>query len=234
MIEREEHVGCIDGSILTVRHSSAAIVLTIGASEASLSLDAARLLAQHLSPAAPPRDIIEEPTRSDTSFERLRPQVWDKIIHLIEADLLDVRTVITMTHRGEPHHATITADGRIDIDGETYDSPSAAAKHVTKTSRNGWQDWRVVDGPYLIDLRWRLRAQRFLSDDHSYSAATIQQKQVIARRWVEFALDKGLDPGKRDAAAVEDLLGGRDYAESTLSGYRSHLEQWFVQYDSSQ
>jgi len=53
---------------------------------------------------------------------------------------------------------------------------------------------------------------------------------MIARRWVEYTLLRGLDPGQSDEQAVEDFLGGNDFAESTLASYRGHLRQWFRQY----
>ena len=234
MTGNEENIGCIDGRILTVRRAPDEIVLGIGGSEARLSIDAAGLLALRLAPPSPSTDSPQEPPRPESPFSRKRPQTQERIIHLLEADLLSAGTDIVLTHRGKTYHARIRGDGNIEIDGQVFDSPSPAGEHVTKRSCNGWLEWRVVDGPRLIDIRWRFRAQTFLGDDHSYSAATIHQKRVVARRWVEYALDNGLDPGKRNAAAVKDLLSGRDYAESTLSAYRSHLGQWFVQYDSSQ
>ena len=234
MTEREEHIGCIDGRILSVRLGSDEVVLRIGGSEASLSLDAAGLLAHHLSPEPLPPNAPEGPPQLDTPYERLRPQVWDRIIHLIEADLIRVGTVITLTHHGVEHHATITAEGHIAIDEHAFESPSPAAKHLTNTSVNGWRAWRVIDGPSLIDLRWRLRAKRFLGDSHPYSEATIKQKRTIARRWVEYAIANKLDPGQRNEGAVEEMLSERSYAWSTLVAYRGHLEQWFVQWDSSQ
>ena len=234
MTEREEHIGCIDGRILTVRRGPDEVVLGIGGSEARLSIDAARMLALRLAPPSPSTDPPQEAPRPESSFARERPQTWERVIHLIEADLLSVGTDIALTHHGKTHHARITGEAKIEIDGQIFDSPSPAGKYVTKRSCNGWQEWRLVDGPRLIDLRWKFRAQRFLGENHPYSEATINQKRSIARRWVKYALAKGLDPGKRDEEAVDDLFSGHDYAASTISGYRSHLEQWFVQYDSSQ
>ena len=238
MTGNEENIGCIDGLILTVRRGPDEVVLGIGGSHARLSIDAARLLALRLAPPSPstdsPQESPQESPRSESSFSRERPQTWERIIHLIEADLLSVGTDISLTHHGRTHLARITGEGNIEIDGQIFDSPSPAGRYVTKRSSSGWQEWRVVDGPRLIDLRWKFRAQRFLGDNHSYSEATINQKRHIARRWVEYALAKGLDPGKRDEEAVEDLFSGQDYAASTIGGYRCHLEQWFVQWDSSQ
>ena len=234
MTERKEHIGCIDGRILTVRGGPDEVVLGIGGSHPRLSIDAARLLALRLAPPSPSTDSPQESPRPESSFSRERPQTWERIIHLIEADLLSVGTDIALTHHGKTHLARITGEGNIEIDGQIFDSPSPAGRYVTKRSSSGWQEWQVVDGPRLIDLRWRLRALRFLGDNHRYSKATINQKRSIARRWVEYTLAKGLDPGKRDDEAVEDFLSGHDYAASTRSGYRSHLEQWFVHYDSSQ
>jgi len=234
MTQRDEHIGCIDGRILTVRRGPDEVVLGIGGSEARLSIDAAGLLALRLAPASPSPDSPQQSRPSEGPSTRKRPQMWERISHLIEAKLLRAGTDISLTHRGKTYHATITPEGYIEFGGHIFDSPSPAGQHVMKRACNGWREWRVVDGPRLIDVRWRFRAQRFLGDDHSYSAATIQQKRDIVRRWVDYAIQKQLDPGKRNETAVEELLSGHGYAPTTLSGYRSHLEQWFVQYDSSQ
>ena len=234
MTQRDEHIGCIDGRTLTVRRGPDEVVLGIGGSDARLSLDAARLLALRLAPPPPSTESPQESRPPRSPYSREQPQRWERIVHLIEAELLSVGAGITLTHHGQTHHAKVTGEGSIEIDGQIFDSPSPAAEYVTKRSCNGWQEWRVVDGPLLIDLRWKFRARTFLGDNHPYAQATIDQKRSIARRWVDFALARGLDPGKRDDAAVEDLLGGHDYVESTLSSYRSHLEQWFEKYDSPQ
>ncbi len=73
------------------------------------------------------------------STERQKRRVT--ISDLIGAGLVEVGA--TLYSRGEYdfRSATILSDGRIDLDGETYDTPSGAAKAVTGQSRNGWWFW---------------------------------------------------------------------------------------------
>ena len=139
-----------------------------------------------------------------------------------------------MTHGGEEHYATVAEEGVLDLDGHREETPSGAARHVTGGSYNGWTAWNVVDGEPLAALRWRLRAARFLGDDHGYAESTVAEKRMIARRWVEYALSRGLDPGQADEQAVEGLLGGNEYSDGTLASYRGHLRQWFGQFTAEQ
>ena len=135
-----------------------------------------------------------------------------------------------MTHGGEEYYATVVEGGVLDVDGHPEDTPSGAARHVTGGSYNGWTAWSVVDGEPLAAFGGSCGQPGFLGDDHGYAASTVAEKRMIARRWVEHALVRGLDPGHADEQAVEDLLGGNDYSESTLASYRGHLRQWFGQY----
>lgn len=55
--------------------------------------------------------------------------------------------------------ATVTADGKLETAGESFDNPSAAARaHRSKedgksTSTNGWDFWQTEDGTSIGDLR---------------------------------------------------------------------------------
>lgn len=56
---------------------------------------------------------------------------------------------------GEHEHraAVVTAKGLIEVDGETFDSPSGAGKAVLGRTVNGWNFWRLPDGRRLKELR---------------------------------------------------------------------------------
>ena len=227
-------IGCIDGRVVTVRFDADEVILAFEEARARLSVEAAKRLAAQLSPPSQSAHSSSKLANSEEPTPKKPSGSWDSVMDLIKADLLKVGTVIAMTYRGEEYSATITSRGDIEIDGVTVDSPSAASRHVTKTSRNGWADWRTEDGSPLSDLRWRLRAQSFPDDDHSYSDSTIAEKRRIAGRWVRYCLNHKLDPDKRDADTVSGFLSSHDFAESTLASYRRHLDQWFEQYDSSE
>lgn len=221
MTEHHHQIGCIDGRILTVRHESGVVVLDISGTEARLSVEGAILLVDSLS--VDESQPVVTPPATQPSGTR------ESVADLLEAGLVAVGSRLIMTHGGREHYATVVEGGALDVDGHREDTPSGAARRVTGGSHNGWTAWSVGGEP-LAALRWKLRALRYLGEDHGYAASTVAEKRMIARRWVEYTLLRGLDPGQSDEQAVEDFLGGNDFAESTLASYRGHLRQWFRQY----
>lgn len=226
MKEHRYHIGCIDGRVLTVRHEPGLVVLDISGTEVRLSREGATRLAGSLSVKPDPQG------ESGSMMEPTGPR--ETVADLLEANLLTVGSRLVMNHGGNVHYATVVKGGVLDVDGHREDTPSGAARRVTGGSYNGWMVWRVVDGEPLAALRWRLRAARFPGDDHGYAESTVAEKRMIARRWVEHSLSKGLDPGQADEEAVEDFLNGNEYSESTLASYRIHLRQWFDLYTAEQ
>ena len=68
------------------------------------------------------------------------------------APYFDSPRELRATYRGQRYSAHITADGRINYRGESYDSPSAAASAILRAGRrNGWRFWRYcnVDGEWV-------------------------------------------------------------------------------------
>ncbi len=49
--------------------------------------------------------------------------------------------------------ALVLANGRLELDGKQYDSPSGAGKAVLGRAVNGWTFWRLPDGRPLMDVR---------------------------------------------------------------------------------
>lgn len=49
--------------------------------------------------------------------------------------------------------AVVLDNGDLSLDGQIFDSPSAAGHHVRHGSTNGWYFWRLADGRRLADLR---------------------------------------------------------------------------------
>jgi hypothetical protein len=60
---------------------------------------------------------------------------------LLQADQLLVGDRLIGGTRGAPHVAVVREDKRLDVDGRTENSPSAAAKAVLGYERNGWRWW---------------------------------------------------------------------------------------------
>lgn len=73
---------------------------------------------------------------------------------LLRAGLLSEGTVLTARPgTWGQRTAIVTGDGRVEVDGRRYDSPSGAAKHVRGGAANGWYFWRLSDGRMLQDVR---------------------------------------------------------------------------------
>jgi hypothetical protein len=74
---------------------------------------------------------------------------------LVAAGLLPEGASIEAVVKGVTHVARV-AQGRIELEGQVYDSPSAASIAIRKVkSWNGWVDWKY-EGETLSDLRRRL------------------------------------------------------------------------------
>ena len=234
MTQQSEYIGCIDGRAIVLRRQTDEIVLTIDGVEARLSREAAIRLA-NLLPSVTPSSRPSKKRRRRRSIQQLvkKRGYPETIGNLMEEGLIQVGTVITMRYNNVDRFGTITVDGMIDIDGHKEETPSAAGRWVIGRECNGWVEWKLRDGKSLADLRWILRAARFLGDDHSYASGFIKEKRRIASGWVDYALSKGLDPGVRNDARTEKYMearqisNGYSYTDSTLRSYRNHLIHWF-------
>jgi hypothetical protein len=81
---------------------------------------------------------------------------WVTIRDLVASGHLAVGTVlVTRAGNFEGRSATVTADGLLEMDGTTYDSPSGAGREVLGRAVNGWSLWRLPDGGRLMDVRQR-------------------------------------------------------------------------------
>ena len=67
-----------------------------------------------------------------------------KLVDLVSAGLLAPGTVL-FTSSGD-RYVTVLADGRLDVDGVAYDSPSGAARAIAGYSVNGWPFFRLEPG----------------------------------------------------------------------------------------
>jgi hypothetical protein len=78
---------------------------------------------------------------------------------LIAAGKLKTGDVLVFADPALQATATISSDGRLEVGGVLYDSPSAAAAIVRGHSTNGWADWALVrqdGGITLMKLREEL------------------------------------------------------------------------------
>ena len=65
---------------------------------------------------------------------------------LIGAGLLDPGSTLYPRKSSDSRTATVLSDGRIDLDGEIYETPSGAARGATGNSQNGWWFWLLDVG----------------------------------------------------------------------------------------
>lgn len=237
MNQQTEHIGCIDGKTIVLRHQGDEVLLDVGREEARLSKEAAKRLANLLSTTS---SLPRRSDETDTS-EHVQPPVKRKghretITDLMTENLISSGTVIVLTEEGIDHFGLITEDGLIDIEGHTEKTPSGACEWVIGRPCSGWRRWRVQGGNSLVTLRWMLRAKRFPDKEHGYALSTTREKTSIAVEWVDYALARGYDPGKYNEAKVENYLTDRQlrndyrYTDSTLKVYQGHLRQWFDYY----
>ena len=64
-----------------------------------------------------------------------------KLAQLVDAGLIEAGDVLVSTNGAWHARARITSDARISMDGDLYETPSAAASAVTNRSANGWDFW---------------------------------------------------------------------------------------------
>jgi len=83
-----------------------------------------------------------------------KAQDWVEIKHLLEAGLLAVGDRLVTTHRDfVGMEAVITADGKIELNGKRFSTPSGAGNSLRKKATNGWYFWSLPDGRRLRDVR---------------------------------------------------------------------------------
>lgn len=115
---------------------------------------------------------------------------WVTLRDLVASGDLAIGTVlIARDGNYEGRTATVTADGLLELDGTTYDTPSGAGKEVLGRAVNGWSFWRLPEGGKLMDVRqkylgtyvdrkglyesfWRAVLERINKADHSWTRAS--------------------------------------------------------------
>ena len=81
-------------------------------------------------------------------------QGWVEVKHLVAAGLLPAGTrLIARPGRWATTDAVVGADGRLEVNGQRFDTPSGAGKHVKGAITNGWTFWKLEDGRRLADVR---------------------------------------------------------------------------------
>ena len=95
----------------------------------------------------------------------------DEVKHLLIAGLIKPGASLSPRNgRWENAAAFVRADGLIEVDGKSFDTPSGAGRHVRGGATNGWYFWRLEDGRTLKDVRDSYRgAQPALKERFDWS-----------------------------------------------------------------
>ncbi|WP_198012526.1 GmrSD restriction endonuclease domain-containing protein [Promicromonospora sukumoe] len=103
---------------------------------------------------------------------RTSAQSWVQVRDLVVAGLMSPGTRLTpRPGQWTDMSATVGADGSLIVGDATFDSPSAAGKHVKGGVTNGWTFWRLDDGRRLADIRSTFRGEKPSATDASDSLA---------------------------------------------------------------
>lgn len=99
---------------------------------------------------------------------------WVELKHLITAKLLSPGVVLT-PRAGDwgQKDAIVGADGMLEIDGQKFDSPSGAGRHVMGRVTNGWTFWRLSDGRKLSDVRAEFRGEDTRTAPNAFDWSTL-------------------------------------------------------------
>ncbi len=141
-----------------------------------------------------------------------KAQDWIQIKHLVAAKLLSPGTVLTP--RGgqwKGRTAVVRADGLIELDGKTFDSPSGAGKHAKGGPTNGWYFWRLPDGRKLVDVRSAFTGEEPAKPSRTFDWSTLH------------AILEAIPPGRWTTyGSLADAIGT---APQPLGNHVTHCEQ---------
>lgn len=94
----------------------------------------------------------------------VRAAEWVDFRDVVASGLITVGTRLIPRAEQLAHRvATVNSDGLLEIDGRSFETPSAAAVHVLGRTSNGWVFWRLEDGARIDDIRTRYRTLRGLN-----------------------------------------------------------------------
>jgi hypothetical protein len=87
---------------------------------------------------------VPEGHRVSINREQVYSSVWVEIADLLGAGFLTPgQTLYSLPGKYGGHTGRVLSDGRIEVEGQIFDSPSSAGKHVRKKNTGGWNFWRL-------------------------------------------------------------------------------------------
>jgi hypothetical protein len=109
--------------------------------------------------ASPDTPDQEAPTKK----RRVHKTYSETLGDLIKGGFLQVGARLRSTSGTVEAVATVVLEGRLEVDGEVFDTPSGAAVHVRGKETNGWDFWGAPSGDgsltSLSELRRKLREE---------------------------------------------------------------------------
>jgi hypothetical protein len=95
-----------------------------------------------------------------SATDRIRSSSRAKLSDLVNAGMLEVGQRLKGRGAGAERYAIILQDGKLEVDGSIYGTPSGAGRAVLGRSVNGWWFWLVdpATGTNLFDLAAEYRA----------------------------------------------------------------------------
>ena len=104
-------------------------------------------------PPDTPDQLPPEPSR------RTRQSVDGSVADLVSGGFLRAGTRLRSTRQNDESVATVLDDGRLEVGGEIFESPSSAGRHVLGRNVNGWEFWGAPsgDGSLIALERFRER-----------------------------------------------------------------------------
>lgn len=104
----------------------------------------------------------DTPDQAPATKTRRRPRTYsESVSDLIEGGFLQLGARLRSTYTGTGASATVVEGGRLEVEGQVFDTPSGAAVHIRGKETNGWDFWGAPSGDgsliALSELRRRLR-----------------------------------------------------------------------------
>ncbi|HEX7948878.1 MAG TPA: hypothetical protein VF494_00910 [Candidatus Limnocylindrales bacterium] len=162
------HVGWLEGRLLSLVKAAARTKIVNGNQPGAENLPAFDRATLELA-IGPIRQVMRllgyslEPEDEQAPVKVAGPKHYHgvKVTDLIAAGLLAPGNMLEFTWTGfTDKHATVTPDGRLDLDGVPYTTPSAAGTAIRGGAVNGWEYWAVRDANKdlvsLAELRSKL------------------------------------------------------------------------------
>jgi len=134
LVNNDDHIGEIESLLVRIANPRGNFVKPKGRDSRALHKELESLIKQ------------KHKEELDSLFStRSKKQIKIKIKNREIKDLVEKRTPIYRTYKGKEYKAYLSPSGIINFKHKKYDSPTGAAKAITKRMVNGWYFWNIKD-----------------------------------------------------------------------------------------